>query len=216
MNERIGASLEKETCLGMSTLDLAKRIISRNELIRKVHLRVHGYTPHIHQDGEDRRLSISTDSFLKLQQQHLNQVASRHGEGWNVSLSSDVTLWNHQKRHLILADLVPQKSAENLDVIKRRFNEIIKPRYGGGFLLETGTSYHYFGEKIVDQDDWRELLGRLLITSIVIDMPPGVLDVHRVLVDYRHVGHSLMRNATSLRLTTRGTKTFSPVVVDFI
>lgn len=205
---------ESESALGISTLKLAQRIIGNYLDIRVINLKVHDYIPHTHIENPAFYLEITKDAFLKMQQKDLNGLSGDYGEKWNVSLSSKIILKDNQESHLILADLALGKSKENLELIKNRFQEIIKPQYGGGFFLETGNSYHYFGKNVLNKDDWHKFLGSLLITSVVTDTPTGVSILD--LVDNRHVGHSLRREASCLRLTTIGAKTFSPRVVDYI
>jgi hypothetical protein len=214
MVEKHFVDYEKESYKGLSTLELAQRIIGNNSKIQQVSLRVYEYIPQSHINPE-YHFRIPKKPFLEIQQKVLDELAENHGKGWNVALSSRVVLEDGREGHLILVDLALSKSKKNLELVKNRFKEMIKPQYGGGFFLETGNSYHYFGENLLDsRDELVEFSGNSLITSIVADKPTKVSI--RYLVDDRHVGHSLIRGSFNLRLTTKGSKKFIPRVVDYI
>lgn len=216
MVEKINPIPEKESYRGFSTLKLVHEVISGNPSIRSVNLSAYRHISHIHTDNDRFSREIPREFFLSTEQEDLNKQAESYGEGWNVNLNSNVVLTDRSIGHLIIVDLAPKKSKRNLALIKERFSEIIKPSYGGGFFLETGESYHYLGESLINKDEWYKLLGDFLLTSVVKVMPKGTSSVHKVLGDYRYIGHSLKRGYTAMRLTTMGTKTFSPFVVDFI
>lgn len=215
MSEALPLSHEKEACLGLSTLELTQRIVGNNPNITSVYLRPFLYIPDKPSIGEVSS-PFAVGQFLKLQQAALTQWAQREGDGYNIALDSTVDLADGSKGHLVMMDLAAKKSPENLERSKRQFNEIIKPHFGGGFFLATDGSYHYVGERVVSQDDWQKLLGYFLITSRVTRMPDGSPSLHEMIVDYRYIGHSLIRGTTGLRLTTLGSKTVTPKVVDYI
>jgi hypothetical protein len=216
MNERVTVNHEKEACLGLSTLEVTQRIVSSNPDIQTVSLRPYCYIPNHTSGSEEKIYGISREVFLGIMQVGLDEWANASGQDYNIALDSSVVMKDGRRGHLILADLAPTKSDENLEKIKNQFAKIIQPEYGGGFFLETNRSYHFVGENIVDQEEWNKLLGKMLITSIVTVTPEGMPNLHDVIVDYRYVGHSLIRGTSGLRLTTKGGKKVSPCVAGFI
>lgn len=207
---------EKVSCIGLSTLEVAQRVIDNNTSICAVNLRPYIYVPNQTSNEEERAYEVSRAQFLGYDKKDLDNWLSKLCEGYNIALDSSVVLGDGNRGHLIMADLAPQKSDENLDKIRNRFGEIIKPKYGGGYFLETKRSYQFIGDKVVSQDEWYKLLGNLLISSIVTVTPDDMPNKHEIIADYRYIGHSLKRGTTGLRLTTSGQKTFTPSVVDYI
>lgn len=65
-------------------------------------------------------------------------------------------------------------------------------------------------------EEWLDFLGLNLITSIVTQVDENLPRVHEFISDYRYIGHSMLRRSTGLRVTTRGSKTFTPQVVSVI
>jgi hypothetical protein len=216
MGELTPVNHEKEACLGLSTLGVAQRIVKNSPKVQVIRLRPYFYIPNKPSGVEEQPYGISREQFLEMEQADLDDRVVQLGEGYNIALDSPVVLRDGSKGHFVMADLAPSKSDENLERIIERFRDIIMPRFGGGFFLGTKKSYHFIGENFVSQDEWHELLGRLLITSIVTVTPEGIPNLNEVIADYRYIGHSLIRGSTGLRLTTNGTKTVSPSVVGFV
>jgi hypothetical protein len=215
MSETTPVNHEKESALGLSTLELVQRIIKANPSIAGVYLRPFVYIADRPSTGETS-YPFPAAQFLALPQSSLDSWALREGEGYNIALDSTVDFVNGQKGHLIMMDLAAKKSEEGLTRSKEQFSKIIKPNFGGGFFLETDGSYHYVGEKPVEQSDWQRALGYFLITSRITRMPDGIPNIHERIVDDRYIGHSLIRGTTGLRLTTLGKKKVIPTVVDYI
>jgi hypothetical protein len=217
MKETFFSLHEKESFRGLSTLEIAKNVISGNHSIIHVSVSVHNYVPHVHNENGSYYIDFLKEDFLKKQQLDFEKIAEGHAGDCNVSLNSNVSLRNNDTAHLAIIDLAPPKSQENLTLIKDRFKEIIEPSYGGGFFIETGKSYQYLGENLISNYlEWVRFMADCLLTSVVMDGQSDNLDVHKVVGDYRYIGHSLRRNHTSIRLTTKGSKTFVPFVVDYI
>jgi hypothetical protein len=216
MIEQVSFNHEKEALIGASTLELAQRIIANNSSIKTIELAPYTYVPNTHSEKNPSPVAMLKERFVKMRQCELDECVNWLGRDWNIGLDSGVLLESGEKSHLLIVDLAPKKSKKSLGLIKKRFKEIIKPQYGGGFFLETGESYHYFGENIISESKWYEWLGDCLLASVTKNMPGETSRTHTVLGDYRYVGHSLKRHYATLRLTTKGDKTFSPRVVDFV
>jgi hypothetical protein len=206
---------EKESFLGLSTLELAKRIVDSNSEIKAVGLKPYVYVPN-KPSGNETVYSFPRSSFFNTKQEDLNNWCACLGEGYNIALCSSLVLKDGSRGHLIMADLAPSRSDESLAKVKRRFKEIVQDEFGGGFFLETKRSYQFLGENTVSQNNWNNLLGTLLTTEIIAYFGAEIPAEHERIVDTKYVGYSLKRGHMGLRLTTNGAKTVVPRVVGFI
>lgn len=114
-----------------------------------------------------------------------------------------------------MMDLHPLKSPASLEKCARRLKEIVVPEFGGGFILETGRSYHFLRRELLTPEGFIRFLGACLLTSIVTVRQNGP-NIHETIADYRYIGHSLSRGSTGLRITANGEKNTLPHVVKVI
>ena len=194
-------SQAKERCIGLSTLECTKFIVSQNPQISHLYLRPYIYTPD--QPYITEPFPVGREEFLF--GQPLTRFAEHLALGDNVALDSQVVA-SLKVQNLAMMDFAPVKSDQAQARIKERFSQLIVPKFGGGFLLETGRSYHFLGENILDNKGWLDFLGYCLLTSIE----------HELIADARYIGYSIIRRSTGLRVTTAGTKTFQPRCVAII
>lgn len=212
MTTELGRILhESEKYIGLSTLGCAQEIVRINPDIAAVQLRAYCYIPDKPSGDGEPIFRLSREEFLE--GTRIEEVVQSLGPEWNLALDSPVVLQSGETGHFAMVDLAPRKSSESLAKVVSRLQEIIVPRFGGGFLLETRKSYHFLGTKILSQNNWYKFLGFCLITSIVTVTPDDVPNQHEIVCDYRYIGYSLIRDSTGLRMTTRGTKTFEPRVI---
>jgi len=73
---------------------------------------------------------------------------------------------------------------------------------GGGFLLETTKSYHYYGRKLLLREKWEKFIG----LSLLCHPPPEYLlpSMHcdlSTVIDARFLGHCLIAGQGSLRIS---------------
>ena len=204
----------KESYIGSATLKCVKLIAAQNSSIKTLHFKSYFYVPHRESDDSEEAFTLSREEFLK--GESLDRRIQDLKEGWNIGIHSPVQLTNGESRHFALMDIALRKSDENLLRISRRLREIVVPRFGGGFVLETGKSYHFLGHRLLTPDQWLDFLGASLLTSIVTVTLDEEPNIHEMVTDYRYVGYSLLRRSTGLRITANGDKTFVPRVVDVI
>lgn len=202
--------------LGLTTLEFGRLVVLRNPEIAKVNLRAYFYIPDT-PSADEPVLTLDREDFLSgdKAEKFLAFVKSWN-EGWNVALDSLVALDDGQVGYLAMVDISALKSPESLEKVKRRFGEIVAPRFGGGAILETNWSYQFFGTEVLTFSSWLQFLGASLITSIVTIPEGGGEYKHELIADYRYIGHSLMRGSTGLRITNWGRKTFEPKVVALV
>lgn len=205
-------SVEDGRLLGLTTLEAARVMVSDNPDIHIVDLRAYTYFPDKPTEkGTEPRLSLPREEFLRMG--GVEAFVEGFNEEWNVALDSHMEFEDGRTGHFPMLDLGPRKSEESMEKIRRRLREIVVPYFGGGVLLETKKSYHFLGNSPFGEERFQEFLGRALITSIVTVTPDEVPNEHELIVDYRYVGHSLIRGSTGLRITAKGSKVVLPKVV---
>lgn len=97
--------------------------------------------------------------------------------------------------HLPLLDFKMAAVERNLPVARS-----VARRLGGGLLVNSGSSFHLYGDQLVDDDALRHwLLNAQLLSRCV---------------DTRWITHQLLEGKAALRLTKGGGKSLVPVVVE--
>lgn len=203
---------EKEQHLGLTTLEIGRVVVDKTPQIQRVHLRRYFHVPDRDRTSVEEKVYV-VDRQTFLHSEVVGKLMEKLDPGWNISLDSQVEGQKGELLQFPMMDLALNKSPENLERTKQRLKKIIVPDFGGGFILETEKSYHFFGEKPFNQEKLNQFLGLCLLTSIVTVTPDGQPNIHEMVADYRYVGHSLIRGSTGLRITTNGTKTFTPRVI---
>lgn len=73
---------------------------------------------------------------------------------------------------------------------------------GGGFLLETTNSYHYYGKTAINTEKWLRFIGHcLLLHPRPHDLKPAMRLGASTVIDARFLGHSLLAGQGSLRVS---------------
>jgi hypothetical protein len=113
----------------------------------------------------------------------LVQYAEKIGDGNIAVISSRVKLHNGMEAHLPLLDFSLPPSSANDKIVER-----IVVRLGqGGYLLNSGNSYHFYGDELLNDTGYRKFLGAALLFS--------------PLVDHRWIAHQLVEGAGALRIS---------------
>ncbi len=97
--------------------------------------------------------------------------------------------------HIPMADF---RRHVSLKLIREIFERLEIP----GIIFKSGRSYHFWGIRIVSETDFRVFLGKMLITT--------------PLVDERYIGHRMVDGYYSLRISCNEHKPIVPYVVDAI
>jgi SIR2-like domain len=118
-------------------------------------------------------------------------------EGFVLAASSRVRLKDGTISHIPMMDFKCTPTAANIDIAKEGFRKIDQTQ---GILLNSGKSFHYYGNKLMNQDEWHAFLGHSLLLSDFVDA--------------RYVGHALVNNECRLRISTTRLNPFIPTVVD--
>jgi len=112
------------------------------------------------------------------------QHAKRVTDGNIAVISSRVKLHNGMEAHLPLLDFSLPPSSANDTIVER----IVVRLSQGGYLLDSGNSYHFYGNRLLDDSGYRKFLGAALLFS--------------PLVDHRWIAHQLVEGAGALRISS--------------
>ncbi len=115
----------------------------------------------------------------------LNNSAQRHGI---LVVSSDVKLLGRGRAHIPMVDFHCPATAENRELAIRACSLIDR---AGGYLLESGHSYHFYGKSLLKPDEFPAFLGRMLLLSPIVDRA--------------WIAHQLIEGACPLRISATGT-----------
>ncbi|HJP90748.1 MAG TPA: SIR2 family protein [Pyrinomonadaceae bacterium] len=113
-----------------------------------------------------------------------------------LAASSRVQLKNGKVAHLPMIDFKCDPTDENMELAKEAF---VKIGQTDGVLLNSGNSFHYYGERLMTETEWVDFLGHCLLLSDFIDT--------------RYVGHALINKECRLRLSATPLNPFIPTVV---
>jgi hypothetical protein len=143
---------------------------------------------------KNHRVSVSNKA-ISFDQLLLNQLSLPKHHA--LSICSLVKKKNSDERfHLPIMDMRCKPTAANLEKCKYAFNHLGFP----GIILNSGKSYHYYGLKILSQEEWVSFMGKCLLLT--------------PLSDVRYVGHRLMEGLGDLRITEKNG--VSPRIISII
>lgn len=111
-------------------------------------------------------------------------------------ISSMIDLRDGSQRHLPMLDFHCPASPENLELTCAVVQEL---SIGDGFVLESGDSYHFYGERVLDESEMIRFLGRALLFAPIIDRA--------------WIAHQLIESACALRISPRAENARAPYVV---
>ncbi len=117
-------------------------------------------------------------------------------EDFVLAASSRVKLKDGSLAHLPMIDFKCAPTPQNIDLAKEAFAKINQTN---GVLLNSGNSFHYYGQTVMNEREWVDFLGHCLLLSDFIDT--------------RYVGHALINKECRLRLSTAPLNPFIPIVV---
>lgn len=129
-----------------------------------------------------QRISLLTEQLSKLGTDGLMATCEAALSGSVISMTSSV---KNGDLHIPMMNLHPSEGVLIDDIL-----DFIRSIYPGnlGYLLSSGRHYHYYGDFLVDETGWRELLGNFLIAYDFVH--PG------------YCGFRLIDGFSTLRMTT--------------
>lgn len=227
---------EEGSLLAGSTLDCVRRVIDVNPSVCAIELRGYNYVPDTPSGAEELVHFVGREAFLSgdFTQWFINyccgggenlpfwSMVSRQvvlkGKNWNVAVGSRVILNDNALAHIPMLDLSAQKSPANLALVIEAFKQRVVPEYGGGLLIETGSSYHFLGQRLLSEQEWHKFNYLALTLAVVYPferdgVTPNIFGWSNRIVDTKYIGYSGLRGSSGLRISTNGVKTFKPKVV---
>jgi hypothetical protein len=113
-----------------------------------------------------------------------------------LAVSSLVELHDGSHCHVPMLDFHCPASPENLGLVKCVVTQL---GIGGGFILESGESYHFYGLRLLKERELTAFLGRALLYAPIVDKC--------------WIAHQLIESACALRISSRGPDGDMPCVV---
>ncbi len=194
-----------ERLIGASCREVVEQILSLHPEIIKVSFSKFLYVPQI--IGREKGDVLLWIDKKAISHGALDKEISGLERGWDLGIRSQVVLENGCYAHVPMMDFCLSKSSESVTLIKKRMREITGE--GEGFILESGTSYHYYGLSLRTEESWREFMAKCLLTGVFRGKGQPFLQV----ADQRYIGHSLLGGGCVLRITVNAERKFMPVVV---
>ena len=136
-----------------------------------------------HNRAEYSQLKIEKSN---LSAELLRQMASAAQPGTLLAVSSRLDMEDASERHIPMLDFHCAASPTNLRLIEAVIRRI---GISGGFILQSGKSYHFYGEKLLTKDDLIRFLGNALLFAPIVDRA--------------WVAHQLIELACGLRISSR-------------
>ncbi len=133
-----------------------------------------------------------------LSEARLRQIASSASTGRVMAVSSQVEMGDGSIAHLPMLDFGSIRPFDQLAVVE----EIVRQLGVGGWILLSGKSFHFYGDRIISQADLTVYLARSLLFAPIVDA--------------RWVAHQLIESACALRISAKGASEEMPTVVSQI
>jgi hypothetical protein len=114
----------------------------------------------------------------------LRQLEQSMEPGRMLALSSLVELRSGERHHIPMLDFHCAASSDNLPLVISALRALTNR--GHGFLLESGKSYHYYGDQLLTLLDFPKFLARASLLGPIVDV--------------RWVAHQILEGACALRI----------------
>jgi len=112
-----------------------------------------------------------------------------------TALCSTCTLLDGTCRHIPLMDFRIPPDAHNTQVVKHALTAL---NHSSGVILQSGRSYHFYGFKLLNEEEWVKFSAKCLLLA--------------PLTDARYIAHRLIEGSGALRITTGIVKPVIPIV----
>jgi hypothetical protein len=116
-----------------------------------------------HQGIEETRFAVKIEDLTP---GLVRELAERAGPFSLFSACSQVQLKNGSTKHIPMMDFLCPKSQQSLKVVRR-----ISERFGvgGGFIMESDRSYHFYGSRLLSESELVRFLASALMFAPVVD-----------------------------------------------
>lgn len=148
----------------------------------------------IEQD-QNSRIEVKL-SREEISDKKIGEIVEHLPQGRLLGVSSTVVLLDGRSAHVPMMDFICTPSPQNAAMLCKLIGALGQ---GRGALLESGRSYHYYGFRLLTDQEWRIFLGKCLLMSSF--------------ADDRYIGHQLVDGYCVLRLSSGKLKAGIPRVV---
>lgn len=131
--------------------------------------------------------------YVKNDDKLTGRVKQLEAEGF--FLNSRVRLFNEAEAHILLIDFSISVSAEHTKVVKDSLSHL---EITHGYILDSGSSYHYIGSNIISDSDYKKILCYAYLLSPI--------------TDGRWIAHQLIEGSCNLRVGEK--KGYIPTLVE--
>lgn len=154
----------------------------------------YAYTP---QTVEERRSSfiMSVEQFLDGAEVY--RAMEGAGKGQELAVHSDLLMRDGRRLHLVMVDMSTSARA-HLEKLRGFLGDNFFQRIS---WYASGRSFHGYGESLLEQDEWVQFMGLLLLANQPRLEPT---------VDPRWIGHRLLAGYASLRWTCNTSHYLTP------
>lgn len=212
MDERIETSLDVVTCFAKRNANIYITFSSypqRGPRLKAKTIRTLGTGLLMHRENT----FVATIAGDQLTKEVLLQMCNQH-PGHCLAVRSRVhgSLQPHidglcgDSSFIPLLDFSCAITDRNRDFLTEQLDDLVALEgTGGGFLLETTNSYHYYGMTPLNFERWLSFLGRsLLMVPRAEDLKTAKRLGLATVIDARFLGHSLLAKQGSLRISADG------------
>jgi hypothetical protein len=127
---------------------------------------------------------------------NLRNIAGHLSQDGALGMAPRVRLMDGGSAHIPMMDFLCSVTSKNLQLLCHLLGDF---RQGGGYVLELGRSYHYYGLRLLAEDECQHFMGKSLLMS--------------GLADDRYIGHQLIDGHCVLRLSPGNSTSHIPTVV---
>lgn len=143
------------------------------------------YTP---QSISDERINFAVPRATFLSNDWISSALSKTPASKELAIHSNVICSDGSEMHIPMADMSTGAKAHLV-----KLQDLLHHTGFGVFdWFSSGRSFHGYGDRLINSEDWRRLMGVLLLSNQRGMMPT---------VDPRWIGHRLMSGYSALRWT---------------
>lgn len=162
-----------------------RTVVERSAEVEAVPFSYYAYTP---QTVEDRRSSFTMPVEQFLDEAEVYRAMEGAPKGQELAVHSDLLMRDGRRLHLVMVDM---------STSARAHLEKLRGFLGDNFFqciswYASGRSFHGYGASLLEQDEWVQFMGLLLLANKPRLEPT---------VDPRWIGHRLIAGYASLRWT---------------
>ena len=196
----------------MTAIEVVEGIVKENPVIKGLAFYVYAPQPNVFESAGESLLSrllfhdstAGKEKWLNREEITVDKLYKTVGgleKEYVLSVLSKVVLKRNELFHVPLMDFAGGSSMLPAHDLARIVYFLEKANYGNGVILYSGRSFHYYGNYLMNDKEWRVFLGDCLLSG---------------LADSRYVGHCLKDGCAVLRLSACSLRHHVPKVVSIL